>query len=584
MPRSRALVVLAVAFALAGAASVGMSGIAHATPSGPSGPSAPTMGWQGQATTADTITINPVVQVTNGSGDGQPGQSLSVTADSTTALTSMTVHLLDATSDQEALELKMSLSADATGPGQSTWTSPLISAGTSAPDLPLGTYNVAVDATDAGGTSVSYQPAGTFAFQDTPSIAPDPANLVITHDNRTPTISGTVSTLAPGATNSEPYQGTVMLEDSLLGDQTLPIDGKGHYTYTFQHPEPGEIFSIVVLPSATLGGGATATAQFDAQADPVTLSAGLSATTVTYGGKVTVGGTLSYQPGGSYRPLPGQTVRIYDRPGAPSPVATAVTNSSGGFTATLPKQAASVHWVVQAGGPAAGPYLGSASLTLPMKVNLPTAVSGFEVALSMFGQLSYRGCLALPAGVPGRVPSLSGLAIQYAAGPNGPWHTLGTVPRQNTGQCGNGGWKFSGALAARLNYAYYRAWYPGATAAGTGYLAVASGRVLVWKYLDRITGFSVSPPTVHKDGKLTVKGQLEYHSGTWRGYAGQRVYIILRGAGCSDWCYIVVAGTDSSGRFSASFADPESATWSAEFFGDSAHLATLAPLIYVRAG
>jgi hypothetical protein len=557
-----------------------MSASAHAVPSALSAPAAlaPPPGWQGQPTGADTITINPVVQVLEPAG--QDGQTLSVTADSTTALETMTVHLLGGTPEQEALTLPMALSGDGPDPGQSTWNSPVISQAT----LPLGIYNVAVDASDEGGTSVSYQPAGTFAFQDTPSIAPNPADLVITHDNRTPTISGTITTLAPGAANPEPYQGTVMLADSVLGDQSLPIDAEGRYSFTFQHPQPGEIFSVVVLPSPTLGGGATATAQFDDQSDPVSLAASLSATTVTYGGKVTVGGTLNYQPGGSYLPLSGQTVRIYDRPGAPSPVATAVTSTSGHFTATLPKEAASVHWVVQAGGPSADPYLGSASLTLPMKVSLPTSVSGFEVALSMFGQLSFRGCLALLSGVPGRVPSLSGLSIQYAPGANGPWRTLGAVPGQSGGQCGTGGLKFSGTLPARLNYAYYRVWYPGATAAGTGYLATTSGRVLVWKYLDRITGFSVTPATVPANGKLTIKGQLEYYSGTWRDYAGQQVYIILRGAHCSNWCYIARPSTDSSGRFSATFTDPESATWSAEFFGNSTHLATLAPLTYVRVG
>jgi hypothetical protein len=576
MPRSRALVVLAVAFAVAGAAAGGMTGLAYASPAGVGAPAlAPPPAWQGQATGADTITISPVVRVTDSAG-GSPGEILSVTADSATALTGMTVHLLGATSDQEMLRLPMIAPGDPPVSGLSTWTSPVISQAT----LPLGIYNVAVDASDEGGTSVSYQAAGTFAFQDTPSIAPNPADLVITHDNLTPAISGTVSTLAPGAAGSEPYQGTVMLEDSVFGDQALTTDGQGHYSFTFQHPQPGEIFSVVVPPTATLGGAATATAQFDAQTDRVSLAASLSATTVTYGGKVTVGGTLSYQPGDSYLPLSSQTVRIYDRAGAPGPVATAVTNATGHFTATLPKEAASVHWVVRAGGP----YLGSASLTLPMKVDLPTGVSGFGVALSVFGQLSFRGCLALPAGVPGRVQSLSGLAIQYAPGPHGPWRTLGAVPGQSGGQCGAGGLKFSGTLPARLNYAYYRAWYPGANAAGTGYLASTSGSVLAWKYLDRITGFGASPRTVPAYGKLTIRGQLEYYSGTWRGYAGQQVYIILRGAHCSQWCYIARAGTDSAGWFSATFTDPESATWSAEFFGDSAHLATLAPLTYVTVG
>jgi hypothetical protein len=188
----------------------------------------------------------------------------------------------------------------------------------------------------------------------------------------------------------------------------------------------------------------------------------------------------------------------------------------------------------------------------------------------------------MAAGVPGNVPAArSGVAIQYAAGPNGPWRTLTTAATSHdSAQCGNGR-AFTGALSARLNYAYYRAWYAGANVAGTGYLAAASGRVLAWKYDDRITGFSVSPRTVAKGGKLTVKGQLQYYSGNWRDYAGQTVYIILLGAHCPHWCYIAAPSTDSNGRFSATFVDPESATWSAEFFGDSTHFATLAALAYV---
>jgi hypothetical protein len=585
MPRSRALVVLSAAFALLGAVSLGMTGIADAGPSATllrqNLPIPTSSAGQTWTTAADTITIDPVVQVTDGSSNGQPGVFLSVTADSATTLMSMTVHLLGATSDQDVLDLQMIQPADPPASGASTWTSPLISQAS----LPLGIYNVAVDATDQGGAAVSYEPAGTFAFQDTPSISPNPANLLITHDNPTPTISGTVTTLAPGATTAQaqPYGNQqIMLEDSVLGDVPLTTNSTtGAYSYTFSHPEPGEIFSIVVLPTSDLAGGATVTGEFDAQSDPVSLSAGLSATTVTYGGKVTLGGTLNYQPAGSYLPLSGQTVRIY-RSGTTTPVATAVTNATGQFTATLPKEATSVQWVVQAGGTAASRYLGSASVTLPMKVNLPTAVSGFGVALSVFGQLSFRGCLALAGGVPGGVPSLSGLAIQYAAGSKGPWRPLGSLPRQSGARCGNGGWSFSGTLGAKLNYAYYRAWYPGTTAAGTGYLAAASGEVLAWKYEDRITGFSVSSKTVHKGGNLTIKGQLQYYSGKWQGYAGQPVYIILRTPGkCSNWCYYVIPRTDSDGHFSVTFQDPLTATWSAEFLGNSTHLATLAPLSYV---
>jgi hypothetical protein len=588
MPRSRALVVLTAAFALLGAVSLGMTGIADAGPSAtvlrPELPAPTSTAGQTWTTAADTITIDPVVQVTPASSNGQAGEILSVTADSTTPLTSMTVHLLGATSDQDVLDLAMSAPANPPASGPSTWTSPLVSQAGGSYNLQLGTYNVAADAADQGGASVSYQPAGTFAFQDTVSITPNPADLLITHDNPTPTISGTVSTLAPGATTAQPYADEqIMLEDSVLGDVPLTTNPTtGAYSYTFAHPQPGEIFGVVVQPTSSLAGGATVTGQFDAQTDPVALSAGLSATTVTYGGKVTVGGTLTYQPGASYEPLSHQTVRIYNGPGTTTPVATVTTSATGTFTATLPKEATSVRWVVQAGGPAASQYLGSASLTLPMKVNLPTAVSGFGVALSVTGQLSFRGCLTLTAGVPGGVPSLSGLAMQYSAGSKGPWRSLGSLPKQTAARCGNGGWKFSGTLGAKLNYAYYRAWYPGTTAAGTGYLAAASGSVLQWKYEDRITGFSVSAKTVHTGGLLTVDGQLQYYSGKWLDYANQPVYIILRAPGrCANWCYLVVPSTNSGGRFSVTFADPQTATWSALFLGNSTHLATQAATSYV---
>jgi hypothetical protein len=561
LPRSRALIVLAVALALSGAASAGMSATAYAYTPGPPGP----------------ITIDPVVQVSTASGGGEV---LYVTADdSASALTSMTVHLLNSASDQQVLKLNMNPPTGGAPVGQSTWSSPLISTS----NLPqLGVYNVAVDAADGAGNSVSYQPAGTFAFQDSPSIAPNAANLVISYSNRTPTISGTVTVLPPGATSPQPYDGPVIIADSVLGPVPLKLTSNGSYSYTFDHPVPGEIFSVEVPATSSVAAASTAGAEFSAQTDPVAMSAGLSSGTVSYGHKVTVSGTVSYEPGNGYVPLAGQAVQIYDSPGAPSPVATAVTGANGHFTATLPKEAESVHWVVQAGGPTVSPYLGAASVTLPMTVNLPTAVSGFGVALSVFGQLSYRGCLAMAAGVPGNVPAArSGVAIQYAADPNGPWRTLSTVPTSHdSAQCGNGR-AFSGTVSARLNYAYYRASYAGTNVAGTGYLAAASGRVLAWKYDDRITGFSVSPHTVASGGKLTVNGQLQYYSGKWRDYAGQTVYIILLGAHCPHWCYIAAPRTDSNGRFSATFVDPESATWSAEFLGGSAHFAALATLVYV---
>ncbi len=572
LPRSRAPVVLLSTFVMIGSAIAGESASAHGATAAPV-----------PAVSADTITIDPVTSVTAGNHNGQAGEILSVTATSTSALTSMTVHLHGTASDRDVLTLTMRPPASPPASGQTSWTSPVIDQAS----LPLGIYDIAVDAADQG-TAVRGRPAGTFAFQDTPSIAPDPANLVISYTNQAPVISGRITTRAPGGTTPRPYHGQVVLSDSVRGNVPLTTNARtGGYSYTFRRPEPGETFRVVVPASSTLGGAATATARFGGRTDPVALSASLSASAVTYGGAVTAEGTVSYQPGGgAYVPLSRQTVRVYDQPGAAKPVVTAVTDARGHFTARLPGEAASVRWVVRAGGPAASPYLDAASVTLPMTVNLPATVSGFEVALSQLWRLSFRGCLTLPSGVPGSVPALSGLTIQYASAPDGPWRTLGAVPQRNSTPCAGGhGLAFAGTLGARLNYAYYRAWYPGATVAGTGYLPSVSGAVVTWKYVDRITGFGVSSSSLREGGKLTVSGRLQYYAGTWRDYAGQRLYIVLRPKGDGTWYYMPPAvRTDAAGRFSLTFTDPRSATWSAVFYGNSAHMDTAAPLGYVTVG
>jgi hypothetical protein len=224
------------------------------------------------------------------------------------------------------------------------------------------------------------------------------------------------------------------------------------------------------------------------------------------------------------------------------------------------------------------------SASLPAKpVKLPTVVSGFAVTLNQDWRVSVSGCLALRAGVPGSVPSLAGLTIQYAAARNGPWRPLGGLARQASSGCGHGGLAFSGVLPARLNYAYYRATYAGAAGkAGTGYLGSVSGKVLAWKYGDQISSFVISKHAVAKGGKLTVSGQLRYYSGTWRNHAGQQVLIILRPHGSGTWYWIAKSRTDSAGKFSATFTDPVSATWSAEYTGNSTHLAAIAPEHDVR--
>jgi hypothetical protein len=524
------------------------------------------------------------VTVTSDSFASTPGgEQLSVTVNASAQITGMMAHLTNTSTNSVTPETMQPPMAGAPASGASTWTAP-VTAGTAPGDLPPGTYSLTVDVTFQDTTQIPGVPGATLLpFQQTPSFVLK-INTVLSHDNQDPAVTGTVTVLDPGATAATPYAGqpvTLVTSAPAQGSVTENTDSNGAFSFTLVSPQPGETLHVEVPASATVAAGQTPTTTLSARSDQVQMSASLSAGTVTYGGKVSVRGTVSYAPGaGGFVPLPGQSVRISDQAGGTTTVVgTAVTDGKGGFTAALPKVATSVHWVLQA----SGPYLNTATSTLPMRVNLPTAVTGFTATLSQFWQVSFRGCLGLQAHVPGSVPSLAGLTIQYSIRPGGPWHTLGTVAKQTSYACGNGGRTFSGTLPAQVNYAYYRAVYAGGTdQAGTGYLRSASGTMLAWKYDDRIISFAVSKRVVSKGGKLTVSGRLQYYSSKWRNYAGQQVLVILRPQGSKTWYYIAIPKTNSAGFFSATFTDPVSATWSAEYLGSSTHLAAVAGTIYVR--
>ena len=530
---------------------------------------------------SDTITITDPASVTGLGGQG--GETLAVTADSTTALASMTVHLDDATTGTDTLDLTMTAPAGGAQPGTSTWTSGTVTAA----NLALGSYFITVDATDTGGTAVTGVPEGTLPFQVTPQITPGNGSTVLSYTNQHPVIAGTVTELAPGATQATPYAGQpLVLHDPVEGDIHLTTTAAGGYSAALPHPAAGETITAEVPATPTTQGAGAAPVTLNAQPSQLRLTAGLSATKVTYGAKVTISGTVGYTSGHTVVPLAGQQVHISAGGGHPS--LTATTDKSGRFTAALPKQSASTDWVVRAGG---GQFLTSVAVTLPMTVELPTAITGFHATLNQYWQVNVRGCLGLAPNTPGYLPSLKGLVIQYSPGPHGPWHALGAVPAQKSSQCGNGGRTFTATFTALRNYAYYRASFGGSTTdqAGvishdpaTGFLPSLSASKLAWKYADRFDGVKFTPHGVPKGGKLTVAGKLEtYTGGKWRPLTHQVVQIILKPKGSSGWYWIVKVKTGGRGGFSATFADPVTATWSTEYLGDATHLAAVGPMVNV---
>jgi hypothetical protein len=533
---------------------------------------------------AATDTITSVTVSDPAGGNGALTGDLTVVVDSTTAITALTAHLVTFDSDDPTDYLDPALTETGTpvtlsdGDTESTWS---VAAPITTDQLAVDPYQVNLDATFADGSTTTVTDAGVFSFVDELTITATASQTQVSYADQTVTVTGSVTSLAPGATAPAEFaNSSITMASSIEPDVTIPTDGSGEFTVTLKpHNQDWVEFEGNINSGAS---GQSNTITFTAQLATVQVTAALSASTVTYGGKVTATGTVSYEPGTSFVPLPDYTVDIYDTQNPYAPAATATTNSLGTFSVVLPAVNGDTTWTFEVPG---DPYLDPASVTKTMAVNLPVGVT-FHATLNQYWQLSYGGCVDLTSNVPGDWGvRLGSLVIQYAAAKNGPWHTL-TTGYTRGGACGTQGWSFKGTTTTPENYAYYRAYFSGAKSDGgvdPGYTAAASAAVLDWKYADRITGLKVSPTVVNPNGKVTIQGQLQYYYGGWHDFKSQVIYIIFRQKGSSSWYWVVKVKTSSTGHFSATVKDWEgSSTWSAAYDGSSTHLATSPAGVYVR--
>ena len=516
---------------------------------------------------------------------------LTVVLGSATTITAVTAHLISNGADVLDPALTETASAPyGSSETQSTWSVP---AAITEAALPLGVYTINVDVTFADQTTQSATGIGTLEFLNEPQLTLTADHTDVGYDYPAAiNLTGTAAILAPDGTSTPYADGALALSTNFGPGQTLTTNADGDLTAQVSTQVGGWI--DVTMASASGQADGIATVLLTQVIDKVKLSAKLTATNVRYGSGDTVTGTLSYLPfdkGTAYKPLGDQPVSLYN-PDSSYPgtaVATATTNASGDFSFKLSAAEvdASTSWTVDAGNSVGDRRFGPAEVTLALTVQIPTVITNFHVKLSQYWGLSFSGCLNQPKDGPsGQIPpSAATVAFQYSSGKNGPWHTLVKNVPMSGMDCGRGGLWYTWTATAPLNYAYYRLSYSGGKPyAGYAYLASASTPTLAWKYADRVTGFSVSPHVVGSNGQLTVKGQLQFYSDyTWHDYASQTIYVIFRQKGSSTWYWIVKAKTSSSGRFSATFKDsPGSATWSAEFEGNSSHLSTAPPGVYVR--
>jgi hypothetical protein len=494
---------------------------------------------------------------------------LSVTVDSTTALTSLSVSLSDGTNQLTLPFDDFTLTGSATA-GTYSLTEPLTET-----QLPLGIYTEDATAADAGGGSVTDFELGTFELATQPTMTLAASATSLSYSQPQTTFSGLVTGVAPGGA-SEPLAGQTVTVSDQQSTYVAVTQSDGTYSVTATDPTAGYYQGYISQNATTAQATAPQDVQITTTSTDVQVTGAFSKVSVVYGQPDTVSGLVTFDPDGTWIPLADATVAISNY--YPSEQTTTVTtNSAGAYTATLPGSQLTTmgafeptSWQVRASGTG---YVGSDFLTIngPSLI-LPTAVSRFAASLSSLGTITIKGCLGITA--PGGQNSfpIAPLTVQYAARARGPWRTLGKITGSQAGggldYC-TGDSRWIRTFAAPRTNAYYKVRFTGSSQL----LASTSGVLHRWKNLTKITSFAVSPRSAASGGDISVSGRLLQHGKSWRSYGRRKVSICVIYEKAL-YCYKHRLTTSSSGRFSGEVRAPSfSAPWLAVYFGDSTHFA-----------
>jgi hypothetical protein len=506
------------------------------------------------------------------------GGQMNVQLLSPTPINSMTIHLYSGTTD--VLDLPLTDFTDgSTFSANQDQSYELNDPATALASLPLGTYTATGDATDTGGDSVTGQAiSGSFAFLAATTITIGPATVFTTYPDEPVTLTGQLDVQDPFSSSASGFGGQTV---------TITEDGTSPGTYTTATASDGS-YSIQVpgtpfdLYEASFGATATSRAANPsgvvedlAQNAATQLTAAVSPATADYGQTQIVSGALTYQSGSQWLAVPaGVTVTVTEE-GSGDQSVTAVTQSGGTYSATLPSVAGSTTWLVSSQQDSTSdPFLQLAQTQVSGTVLLPAAITRFTAKLSKYGVVTVTGCLATT--VAGQsVTDYPDVEIQYALRPSGPWRNLGSVGTGQVSGCAGAGIDAYGG--APSNYAYYRA-----TFAGDSLLEPAtSNSSLTWLYATRFSPFKVSPRSVASGKKFTISGTLEYYYSRWHGYGHQRVRIIFSPNKKTGYSYGWVT-TSSKGTFRKTIADRYgTGYWTVFYYGNNTHLVAGTALIKV---
>jgi len=315
-----------------------------------------------------------------------------------------------------------------------------------------------------------------------------------------------------------------------------------------------------------------------AAAAPVTITASFAQPYVNAGSTDTLSGVATYTPsGGTPQPLADTVLSItspseFNWPAISTTVTTAADGSFSYVTPTVQLAVSSVEFTVSS---AATPTLDAGQLSLTLPVNQAAQVTFFTGTLSADRVLKFSACGGLPE-PEADSPLVGPLEYQYSTSRHGPWKTLGKGTRANVSCEGSLGGTYPGKFTAPRASAYYRAYAP----AVPGQMSAVSKVIHLQRYPTKITGFTITPRRVKRDGKVTVSGRLLQLTSKWLSDKGAAITIEYR---YKNKTYTLKhrLTTNSAGRFRGVFAVPHTATWLAVYSGGDDHFATASTSIRI---
>ena len=474
--------------------------------------------------------------VAAGAGNTYPAATASATVAAQQSATSMTVAANPATVTEGKQTVTFSGTVSVTPPPPATQTAVGIGSGISV--YLNGSSTPVTQTTDANGdfsyTATGVQP-GTYTFSVNPStqglyssasatasvgaqaapttLAVTPSPVTLTFGSQTASFTGTVTALPQGATAPVPVQGA-QVDVSIGGATPVPIsptDASGHFTYSASGITADTDYDFSVAGSSVYSAASNDV--------PVNADAGTTSVTVTAdppdinlaSSTVVFTGTVSVTPFGSTAPTGiGAGVPVYLN-GSTSPVAQ-TTDASGDFTFTAHnvRTAADYDFTVNS---ATWYTAGSDSVPIGQnQVQSTLAVTANPASVTEGAQtVTFSG--ALTGVSPGGSNPVAVQSAPVDVSVNG-----GT-PAQISTTDANGDFAYTvKGISQKTAYAFSI----GSTTTYTQ--ATDNVTVGVSQAPTRITGVAVTPAHLKYGQTATLKGTVQYLSGTtWTALGGVRV-------------------------------------------------------------